>query len=47
MQLKNLKYPSPKLMPLDLQVFSPPDSSQLDKKWQSSTLEASRHPLNL
>lgn len=64
MQLKNLKYLSPKLMPLErryskqkkeagagtplgLQVFSSPDSNQLDKKWQRSTLEASWHPLNL
>lgn len=64
MQLKNLKYPSSKLMPLErqyskqkketgagmplgLQVFTSPDSNQLDKKWQSSTLEASWHLLNL
>lgn len=63
MQLKNLKYPSPNLMPLERQyskqkkeagagtplgllVFSSPDSNQLNK-WQSSTLEASWHPLNL
>ena len=34
-------------MPLGLQVFTSPDSNQLDKKWQSSTLEASWHLLNL